>query len=233
MKIPNNPGAGENALEPIYVKDDDGYDMDTFLIPDHYKNYMTKVLIPNGILRNRIEKLAFDIKRVYRNEEFHIICLLKGSRGFFTALLKYLNRIHNYSSTESAKHLYVEHYVRVKSYCNDKSLDRIEIVSEDLSCLKDKHVLIVEDIIDTGKTLSKFCEYLKKFEVKTIAITCLFIKRTPLWNGFKADFVGFSIPDAFVVGYSLDYNEKFRDLEHLCVVNEEGINKFRASPPSS
>lgn len=227
MVIPNNPGAGENAQEPIYVKDDEGYDINSFLIPLHYKNYITKVLIPNGVLKNRIEKLAFDIKQVYKNEEFHIICLLKGSRGFFSALLKYLNRIHNYSSTEATNHLYVEHYVRVKSYSGDKSLDRLEIVSEDLSCLKDKHVIIVEDIIDTGKTLLKFCDYLKKFQVKTIAITCLFIKRTSLWNGFKADFVGFSIPDGFVVGYSLDYNEIFRDLDHLCLVNEEGIKKFK------
>lgn len=227
MTIPNNPGAGENALEPIYIKDDDGYDLNSFLVPVHYRNYIKKVLVPNGILKDRIEKLAFDIKRVYQGEEFHVICLLKGSRGFFTALLKYLNRIHNYSTDESPKHLYIEHYVRVKSYQNDTSTDRLEIVSEDLSCLKGKHVLIVEDIIDTGKTLLKFCDYLKKFDVKTIATACLFIKRTPLWNGFKADFVGFSVPNEFVVGYSLDYNEIFRDLEHVCLVNEEALKKFR------
>lgn len=227
MKIPNNPGAGENALDPIYVKDDDGYDTDSFLLPLHYKNYIKKVLIPNGLLKNRIEKLAFEIQKVYQGQEFHVICLLKGSRGFFNSLLKYLNRIHNYSTDNTSKNVYIEHYVRVKSYQNDTSTDRLEIVSEDLSCLKGKHVIIVEDIIDTGKTLLKFCDYLKKFEVQTIAITCLFIKRTPLWNGFKADFVGFSIPNEFVVGYSLDYNEVFRDLDHVCLVKEEALKALR------
>ncbi|VWU49930.1 hypoxanthine-guanine phosphoribosyltransferase [Hepatocystis sp. ex Piliocolobus tephrosceles] len=230
MPIPNNPGAGEFALEPIYIDEEERYDLESFLLPDHYKSYIQKVLIPNGVLKSRIEKLAFDINRAYGNQEFHVICLLKGSRGFFTALLKYLNRIKNYSSNETERHIYFEHYVRIKSYCNDESTGRIEIISEDLSCLKGKNVLIIEDIIDTGRTMIKFCDYLKKFDVKSIAVACLFIKRTPLWNGFKADFVGFSVPDVFIVGYSLDYNENFRDLDHVCIINDAGKAKYKIDP---
>lgn len=230
MPVPSKPGVGEHALEPIYIPDEAVYDIQSFLVPDHYKPYIQQILIPNGVLKSRIEKLAFDISRAYGNEEFHVICLLKGSRGFFTALLKYINRIHNYSSHEGERHKYFEHYVRVRSYCNDESTGRIEIISEDLSCLKGKNILIVEDIIDTGKTMLKFCDYLKKYEVKSIGVACLFIKRTPLWNGFKADFVGFSVPDAFFIGYSLDYNENFRDLDHVCIINDVGKAKYKIEP---
>eukprot|EP00397_Hematodinium_sp_SG-2012_P061656 GEMP01082031.1.p2 GENE.GEMP01082031.1~~GEMP01082031.1.p2 ORF type:complete len:115 (+),score=27.49 GEMP01082031.1:285-629(+) len=104
----------------------------------------------------------------------------------------------------------------------------LHVMSDDLSVLKGKNVLIVEDIIDTGNTLNQFCAHLKQFEPKCVKVASLLVKRTPL-NQFKGnvDFSGFSIPDDFVVGYCLDYNEHFRDLDHVCVMNESGIVKYK------
>merc|ERR1711862_375129 len=118
---------------------------------------------------------------------------------------------------------YYEQYVRLKSYKNMESTGELQVISDDLKILEGKHVLIVEDIIDTGNTLKKFCQHLESFSPKTIKIASLLEKRTPKSIGFLGDFVGFSIPDEFIVGYCLDYNEHFRDLNHICVLNSKGI----------
>jgi len=198
------------------------------LIPSHYYASIDRVLLPHGIIRDRIEKIAYDIKNRFKEENLHLLCILKGSRGFFSLLLTFLNRLHIYRGGDQGNPPYLEHYVRLKSYCNDESSGQLKVLSEDLSILKGENVLLVEDIVDTGLTLTKFCGWLEaNVRPKTISVTSLLEKRTPKSNGFKADFVGFSVPDVFVVGFSLDYNEFFRDLEHICIVNTFGSDKYR------
>ncbi len=74
-------------------------------------------------------------------------------------------------------------------------------------------MLIVEDIIDTGRTMVKLLEVLKKYSPRSVKVCSLLLKRTPESNGYQPDYAGFSIPQKFVVGYALDLNEHFRDLE--------------------
>eukprot|EP00921_Rhytidocystis_pertsovi_P024649 GHVQ01039672.1.p1 GENE.GHVQ01039672.1~~GHVQ01039672.1.p1 ORF type:complete len:246 (+),score=16.30 GHVQ01039672.1:135-872(+) len=221
------PGIGEGCgrCEPIYVSDV-GYSKEHFVIPKHYEADIDRVLIPHGTIDDRIEKLAFDIKKHFAGAELHLLCVLKGSRWFFGRLLSYLNKIHIYTSG-SPSLPYLEHYVRLKCYENDSCTGKLQVISEDLSCLKGKRVLIVEDIIDTGHTLTQFCLWLESLQPKTLAVASLLEKRTDLSNGFKGDFVGFSVPNSFVVGFSLDYNELFRDLEHICVLNKTGQARHR------
>lgn len=94
------------------------------------------------------------------------------------------------------------------------------------SLLAPQNVLIVEDIIDTGRTMVKLLNLLKQFGPKSIRVTSLFVKRTPLSNGYVPEYAGFNIPNKFVVGCSLDYNEHFRDLNHLCILNSLGKDRF-------
>ena len=68
----------------------------------------------------------------------------------------------------------------------------------------------------------------RKYEPKRIFVACLLRKRTPLSDGYVPDYVGFEIPNKFVVGYALDYNEYYRDLMHLCLINDHGIQKYRS-----
>lgn len=82
-----------------------------------------------------------------------------------------------------------------------------------------QNLLIVEDIIDTGATMVKLLDRLALVEPKSVRVTSLLIKKTSRSNGYIPDYVGFAIPDAFVVGYALDYNEYFRDLDHICVIS--------------
>lgn len=94
-----------------------------------------------------------------------------------------------------------------------------------LESLEGRDVILVEDIIDTGATMMALVPTLSM--AKSVRVASLLEKRTHRSCGFKADYVGFTIPDAFVVGYNLDYNEAFRELPHLCVINGEGIEKFK------
>lgn len=100
---------------------------------------------------------------------------------------------------------------------------RIESIGVDLKSLEGRHVLLVEDIIDTGTTMSKLVPHLQSFGPATVRVASLLQKRTPKSVGFVGDFVGFSIPNKFVVGYCLDYNEVYRDMAHICIMNERGI----------
>jgi hypoxanthine phosphoribosyltransferase len=77
----------------------------------------------------------------------------------------------------------------------------------------------VEDIIDTGKTMVALLNRLRNYNPKSVKVTSLLIKKTERSNGYIPHYVGFAIPDAFVVGYALDYNEHFRDLDHICVIS--------------
>ena len=88
--------------------------------------------------------------------------------------------------------------------------------------------MIVENIIDTGKTMQTLLSLVKQHNPKMVKAASLLVKRTPRSAGYRPDFVGFEIPDKFVVGYALDYNEYFRDLNHVCVISETGKAKYKA-----
>jgi len=213
----------------IYIKDDHMFDKNHFVLPKHYASSLSHVLLTKGTVNDRIEKMAMEIRQYFGSERLELVCVLKGSRGFFSQLLNVLNKIHRYSTYGSyTDSPFQEHYVRIKSYHNTESTGgKIKVMSDDLSVLRGKNVLIVEDIIDSGNTLLQFCDYLEQFKPKSVKVTSLLEKRTPLnkWVG-KGDFIGFSVPNVFIVGYCLDYNEKFRDLDHVCVMNESGIKKY-------
>jgi hypoxanthine phosphoribosyltransferase len=108
-------------------------------------------------------------------------------------------------------------------------LGDVQISGCDVSTLANKHVLFVEDIIDTGLTMTKLIAKLLDAEhaPASVQVTALAEKRTPLSCGFKARYVAFSIPDKFVVGYGMDYNEVYRDLGHIAVINAAGIEKYK------
>ncbi|XP_029309163.1 LOW QUALITY PROTEIN: phosphoribosyltransferase domain-containing protein 1b [Cottoperca gobio] len=111
---------------------------------------------------------------------------------------------------------------------NDQSTEDVHIVgAEDLSFLAGKNVLIVEAIVGTGKTMKTLLKHVEAFGPKMIKVAGLLVKRVPHNSACLPDYVGFEIPDQFVVGYALDYNEYFRDLNHICVISESGKTKYK------
>jgi hypoxanthine phosphoribosyltransferase len=222
--------ASLNLDRIINIPDDyDGYNTDLFCIPKHYEDSVGNVLIPHGMIQDRIQKIArdifFDMLKEGR-EPLHTICVLKGGYKFFSDLLDRVNSL-NSNSSEASVQVSVD-FIRLKSYENDQSSGEIKIIGLDrLDSLEGKNVLIVEDIIDTGKTMSKLLNTLSKYNPKSVKVACLLRKRTPLSSGYAPDYVGFEIPNKFVVGYALDYNEYFRDLMHICVISQNGIEKYQ------
>jgi len=205
-----------------------GFSPNLFCIPKHYEGAVDNVLIPNGMIQDRIEKLAKDMftDMLQSREALSAVCVLKGGYKFFSDLLDRINNL-NSNHADSSVQINCE-FIRLKSYENDKSTDEVRITGLDsLQGLQGKNVLIVEDIIDTGKTMEKLLNTLRNYNPKSIKVACLLRKRTPLSSGYIPDYVGFEIPDKFVVGYALDYNEYFRDLLHICCISKEGIDKYR------
>ena len=190
--------------------------------------YLTSVLLPHGLVLDRVDKLAADIREDYPASTPHLLVVLKGGSEFAVDLTRALRKLH--ASTD-AKHLpFTVDYVRVKSYVGTESSGAVSITGIDLKTLAGRDVIVLEDIIDTGLTMTALLPELQRHGPATVRVGALLETRTHKSCGFRADYAGFSVPDAFVVGYNLDYNEAFRDMTHICIINGAGIEHFKAHP---
>ncbi|CAL8074551.1 unnamed protein product [Calicophoron daubneyi] len=225
---------GHNAMQKdtcqnaIVLRDDyTGFPVQQFCIPPLYDNYIEKILIPNGLIKDRIEKMALDIITSFENNKatsLTLLCVLKGGFKFLADLIDGLESAIRARGTIMPIRV---DFARVKTYVNDKSVHEPVLTGlEDPSLYKDRDILIVEDIIDTGRTMKHLLKHLTVLSPRSIQVASLLVKRTPLSSGFRPEFCGFEIPDHFVVGYAFDYNDNFRDMHHICVINEAGRKKF-------
>uniref|UniRef100_A0A8C9SP69 Hypoxanthine phosphoribosyltransferase n=1 Tax=Scleropages formosus TaxID=113540 RepID=A0A8C9SP69_SCLFO len=208
---------------PIY--DWPGYSLDLFTYPEHYCGDLQSVYIPHGVIMDRTERLARNIMDDLGDHDIVILCVLKGGYKFCADLVEFIKAL----SRNSRKSLPMRvDFIRLKSYLNDQSTASLHIVGEeDLSFLRGKNVLIVEAIVDTGKTMKALLKHVEAFEPKMVKVAGLLVKRVSSGVGSFPDYVGFEIPNRFVVGYALDYNERFRDLHHICVISEQGKTKYK------
>jgi hypoxanthine phosphoribosyltransferase len=183
--------------EPLWVGDDEVLCVDHYYIPAHYTPYVESLLITQGTIVDRVEKLAFDIIRDYEGQTMHILCVLKGGSTFFQNLTDALRKFHDYARETHIP--YTFDFVKVKSYSGTESTKKVEISNVNVKGLAGKNVLIVEDIIDTGNTMVNLLEYLNEAaEPASIRVASFVEKRSAKSVGYKADYVGFSIPDKYV-----------------------------------
>ncbi|XP_064884600.1 hypoxanthine-guanine phosphoribosyltransferase isoform X2 [Columba livia] len=210
---------------PLQIRDEEsGYNKNLFCIPKHYEEDLERVFIPHGLILDRTERLARDIMQDMGSHHIVALCVLKGGYKFFADLLDHIKAL-NQNGDKSVP--VTVDFVRIKSYCNDSPTEKISIVGEELSTLNGKNVLVVEDIIETGRTMKALLSKLKDNEPKMVKVVSLLVKRTGQSPGYRPDYIGFEIPDKFVVGYALDYNEYFRDLNHICILKEKAKEKYR------
>ena len=158
---------------------------------------------------DRIKEMAEDINRDYAGKEVHLICILKGSVFFTTELAKYIN-----------VPLTMD-FMSVSSYGNGtESSGRVRIVKDLDEGIEGKDVLLIEDIVDSGNTLSFLQDMLRTKKPASLKLCTLLDKPDRrVVEGIKVDYVGFEIPDEFVVGYGLDYMQKYRNLPYIGVVH--------------
>ena len=158
----------------------------------------------------RIAEMGAQISEVYGDEPVCLICILKGSVFFTVELAK---RITSPVELE---------FMCVSSYGSGTKSSGVVKITKDLDVsIEGKHVLVVEDIIDSGRTLSYLMENLKTRNPKSLRLCTLLDKPERRVVEVNVDYVGFEIPDEFVVGYGLDYDQKYRNLPYIAYVEIE------------
>uniref|UniRef100_A0A8C7VW50 Hypoxanthine phosphoribosyltransferase n=1 Tax=Oncorhynchus mykiss TaxID=8022 RepID=A0A8C7VW50_ONCMY len=199
--------------------DEKGYELDLFCVPKHYEEDLDRVIIPHGLIMDRTERLARDIVRDMGGHHIVALCVLKGGYKFFSDLLDYIKALNQ--NCDKSVPLTVD-FIRLKSYCNDQSTNSVKVIGGDeLSTLTGK------DIVETGRTMETLLSLLSECNPKMVKVVSLLVKRTPRSSGYRPDYMGFEVPDWFLVGYALDYNEYFRDLGHICILNEKAKVKYK------
>lgn len=169
-----------------------------------------KVLISEAEVSKRIAEIGEQISIDYKGKDVHLICVLKGGVFFMCELAKHI------SCPVSMD------FMSVSSYGDSTSSSGIIKIVKDLDeSLEGKHVMVVEDIIDSGRTLSYLLEILEKRKPASMGLCTLLDKPDRRVREVKVDYVGFEVPDEFVVGYGLDYAQKYRNLPYIGVV--EGV----------
>ena len=164
-------------------------------------------LISEEDVAKKIAEMGAQISKDYEGESVYLLCILKGG-VFFT--------------TELAKHITVPvniDFMSVSSYGGETtSLGIVRIVKDLDTPIEGKNVLIAEDIIDTGRTLAYLMEHLRQRKPKSLKLCTLLDKPDRRVSDVKVDYTGFEIPDEFVVGYGLDYDQRYRNLPYVGVV---------------
>ena len=166
-----------------------------------------RVLIPAEQIQARIRELGDQISCDYPTGQLHMICILKGACFFVTDLARAMNR-----------DVYLD-FMGISTYGKGKTSSGEVKVTKDLDIeLEGSDVLIVEDIVDSGITLNYLMHLLEQRKPRSLRIAALLDKPERRIKDVKADYVGFQIPNEFVVGYGLDFDERYRNLADVCIL---------------
>jgi len=169
-----------------------------------------KVIIPKEEIAQRLTELAAEIRKDYKGENPLLIGVLKGSFVFMSDLIRAMNIPAEMD------------FVRLSSYgAGKESSGKIKLIKDVEIPIKDRHVLVVEDIVDRGLTVRFLLDYLSFRKPASLKLCAMFDKPSGRKVEVPIDYVGFTVPDAFVVGYGLDLDEKFRYLPDLCILEEQ------------
>jgi hypoxanthine phosphoribosyltransferase len=179
-----------------------------------YERYLKEVLIDSDTVQARVADLGAQITRDYEGiDSLMLICLLKGGVMFLTDLMRHINVPHEIDF------LAVSSYGRGQRAATGKVRIDMDLTGE----VTDKHLLIVEDIIDSGYTLRFVIDVLKARHPASIKLVTLLDKPSRRQIAIPVDYTGFQIEDKFVFGYGLDLDERFRNLPFVGVVEQEAL----------
>jgi hypoxanthine phosphoribosyltransferase len=168
-----------------------------------------KTLISKSKLKKRVTELGKEISKVYQNQEVLLICILKGSFIFASDIFR-----------EIESNVKID-FLEISSYGAEKISSGKVVLKKDISLeIQNKNVLIVEDIIDTGLSLNSIYKLLEQKKPASIKICTLLLKEKKHKVSYPIQFVGFKIEDEFVVGYGMDYGEKYRNLKYIGILQE-------------
>jgi hypoxanthine phosphoribosyltransferase len=166
-----------------------------------------KVLLRSSAIQKRVREMGFQISKDYKGQRVHLIGVLKGAAIFLSDLIR---------------HIRVEvslDFMSVSSYGHGSQTSGQVRLNKDLdTSIEGLNVIVVEDILDTGITLTYLLRVLEQRKPKSLRIAALLDKPSRRIKQVKADYIGFQIPNDFVVGYGLDYAERYRNLKDVCIL---------------
>jgi hypoxanthine phosphoribosyltransferase len=166
-----------------------------------------KILISKRKIATAIKRLSDEIRQDYSDKNPLLVGILKGSFIFMADLVRRLDFA-----------LEID-FIRLSSYgSSTRSSGKITLVHELPSRIQDRHVLVVEDIVDSGLTTSFLCDYIRQRGAASIKLCSLTDKPSRRKIPITVDYLGFSVPDAFIVGYGIDWNEKYRNLPDIRII---------------
>jgi hypoxanthine phosphoribosyltransferase len=183
-----------------------------FLIQSPFPNMPTamKVLISRMQIADGVARIGQEITRDFAGESVVLVGVLKGACLFLSDLAREIELDATFD------------FIAVRSYGTEKeSAGEVQLIKDVTTPLEDKNVILVEDILDTGLTFSFLRKLLMARKPRTLKFATLLDKPSRRQMPVQADYVGFQIPDEFVVGYGLDYAERFRNLPDICVFSED------------
>jgi hypoxanthine phosphoribosyltransferase len=170
-------------------------------------SYISEILIPSDKLQARVAELGAEISRDYAGQDLLLLAVLKGSVLFLTDLMRHITVPHAID------------FMAVSSYgSGQKSTGVVRIMKDLDASIEGRSVLIVEDIIDTGATLEYLVRILQARLPASLRICTLLNKPSRREVEVPVDYVGFDIPNKFVLGYGLDFNELYRNLPYIAVL---------------
>lgn len=167
---------------------------------------LTEVLFSKEQIDKRVKELAFEINKRYAGQPLVVICVLKGAVIFFADLVRYINVRPELD------------FVRLASYGSGTNAGTISFTKDLEISLQGKHVIVVEDIVDTGHTMQFLFRQLEARKAKSIALCALIDKYERRTVDITVDFSGFKVNEGFIVGYGLDYAEKYRELPDIRIL---------------
>jgi hypoxanthine phosphoribosyltransferase len=175
--------------------------------PAKAKDESLKVLIRQSAIEKRVRSVAREIGRDFKGQRVHLIGVLKGACIFLSDLIREID-------LETSLD-----FIALSSYGKGKdSSGQVRLLKDLDSSISGLNVILVEDILDTGITLNYLLRVLRQRHPKVLRVAALLDKPSRRIEPVKADYIGFSIPNEFVVGYGLDYAERYRNLKDVCVL---------------
>ena len=176
-------------------------------------NEVSEILLTQEDIEQKVKEIAKRIFVDYRGKDLILVSILKGSVVFLVNLMKFL-----------PMHLAID-FIEISSYEDTESSGVVRLISDLREPIKGKDILIVEDVVDTGLTLSYLKRNLLTRKPKSLKICVLLDKPDRRRIKIDLDYVGFYIPDKFVIGYGLDYRERYRNLPYIGVLKPEIFKK--------
>ncbi|MGA3283453.1 MAG: hypoxanthine phosphoribosyltransferase [Verrucomicrobiota bacterium] len=184
-------------------------------VPPRWRKEVERVLIPEGQIARRIRVMAREIERAFRGREMVVVSLLNGTVMFLADLIRHLNLPLRLD------------FMGVSSYGLGTESGDLVFTKELRLDVRGRDVLLVDDILDTGKTISRVLPKIQALKPRRIKICVLLDKPSRRTEDITADYVGFEIPDFFVVGYGLDFVERYRNLPFVGVLHPHVYKQAR------